>query len=174
MNYDEVNSQLNDYKNITFTYKQYFMAFYNILIEDMNFYLNVSIILLLVFYEGFIGCFLIFLHIYFIIFENKILSLKGWKTSYIFFLLVLSMKYILRSKYLLIPFDEKINSNLVLPNSDTATLIFFFFGKMNQLYFIIIFIIFEIVFSRLGHSHLDKNFSEIENNSQAIFRLSFN
>lgn len=107
MNYDEVNSQLNDYKNITFTYKQYLMAFYNILIEDMNFYLNVAIILLLVFYEGFIGCFLIFLHIYFIIFENKILSLKGWKTSYIFFLIVLLMKFILRSKYLLIPFEEK-------------------------------------------------------------------
>jgi hypothetical protein len=99
LNYDNVNSQLNDYKNINFTYKQYIQAIYNILLEDMNLYLNLSLILLLIFYEGLIGAILIFIHLFFIIFESKILSVRSWKISYVLFLCILGVKIFIRYKY---------------------------------------------------------------------------
>ena len=176
-NYDEINSKLNDYKFVNFGVKEYFYAIVNLINLKAEFIMNILLICILCFNQGFFSSILIFVLVYFVLIENKVVNLTMWQISYLLFMLIYILQQMFICQYKIITYEE-IDSNSYkenLPSYNMACFLNFFYGKIDNFVAMIIFICYELLIIKMSkYSMLNKNISEIENPSQCIFRISFN
>ena len=174
--FDEVSRKINDFKFINFDIREYATAFWSLVNLKLELIVNVCLIIIFSFTEGFMGPIYVSVLIFFIMIENKVKNINSWQLCYFLFMMNFICQLIVNKAWKIVPFNEEWDDEVgELPTERQMQLVMFVYGKIRYSYTIIIFIIFEFILTHLcDNFNMDKTFTEIENPSQCVFRLTFN
>lgn len=173
-NFDQISSELSDIRLVDLGFKEYVKWVFFLLWVRFELIMNLLLIVMLCFGQGFMTTIYIMILIFLILIENRFKNLRYWEIFYLVFMINMIVQLFLSSRYKLIEYSQVFkDAPIAFPSESVASIALFFYGKIDQDYLVVIFIFLEIILMHLcDNSEIEKTVLEIESHAQAIMRVS--
>ena len=174
--FDQIKIQVSNFRE-QLTVKQYFKSMIYLFFVKIELFVIFFLITIFCFKEGLMGSVYIVILLFMIIIENRIKSISYWQVLYLLFILNFIVQLVISHSYAFVGYDEDFREGQSenLPYNGLVKVVIFLYGKVHYGFSMFVFVIMELMMIHLcDNFDFDRTFAEIENPSQAIFRITFN